>query len=53
MFATPILGLWWAHGYNTIVDSFHSNKVGGYARVVVVNPLREKLSRFVLAICCT
>lgn len=30
-------------GYNKIVESFRTNKVGGFARVIVVNPLHDKL----------
>ena len=40
-------------GYNKVVDSFKQNKVGGFARVIVVNPLHEKLPRLVLVACCT
>jgi hypothetical protein len=40
-------------GYNTIVDSFRTNKIGGFARIIVVNPLHEKLPRLVLVVCYT
>lgn len=40
-------------GYNNILHSFRSNKVRGFARVTVVNPMHEKLPRLVLVACCT
>ena len=40
-------------GYNKLMESFKLNKVGGFARVIVVNPLHEKLPRLVLAARCT
>jgi hypothetical protein len=40
-------------GYNTIVDSFRTDKIGGFARIIVVNPLHEKLPRLMLVVCCT
>ena len=40
-------------GYNKMVDSFRLDKVGGFARVIVVNSLHEKLPRLVLVACCT
>ena len=40
-------------GYNKMVDSFRLDKVGGFARVIVVNPLHPKLPRLVLVACCT
>lgn len=40
-------------GYSKIVDSFQTNKVGGFARVIMVNPLHNKLPRLVLVVCCT
>ena len=40
-------------GYNKMVESFKLDKVGGFARVIVVNPLHEKLPRLVLVACCT
>ncbi|KAL3689919.1 hypothetical protein R1sor_016228 [Riccia sorocarpa] len=36
-------------GYSCIVDSFESNVIGSYARVVIVNPLHEKLPRLVIS----
>jgi hypothetical protein len=40
-------------GYAKIVDAFKSNKMGGFARVVMVNPLHDKLPRLVLTVSCT
>ena len=40
-------------GYNKIVETFRSSQIGGFARVIVVNPLHEKLPRLVLSVCCT
>lgn len=40
-------------GYNKVLDSFKLDKIGGFARVLVVNPLHEKLPRLVLVACCT
>ena len=40
-------------GYSHMIDAFRANKVGGFARVIVVNPLYEKLPRLVLAACYT
>jgi len=40
-------------GYNNIVDAFRTDKIGGFARVLVVNPLHEKLPRLVLVVTCT
>lgn len=40
-------------GYNNIVDSFRSNQVGSFTRVIVVNPLHEKLPRLTLVVSCT
>jgi hypothetical protein len=36
-----------------IVDSFRSDKMGTFARVIVVNPLHVKLPRLVLSLSCT
>ena len=35
-------------GYNKMVDSFRLDKVGGFARVIFVNPLHPKLPRLVI-----
>ena len=40
-------------GYNVIVDALRNNKLGGFARIVVVNPLHESLLRLVLDVCST
>ena len=40
-------------GYNKMVDSFRLDKVGGFARVIVVSPMHDKLPRLVLVACCT
>ena len=40
-------------GYQKILDSFQSNKVGGFAKVIMVNPLHQSLPRLVLVVCCT
>lgn len=40
-------------GYNMILDSFRNNKVGGFARVIVENPMHGKLLRLILVACCT
>lgn len=40
-------------GYTKIVESFRNDKVGAFARAIVVNPLHEKLPRLVLVVCCT
>ena len=40
-------------GYNKVLQSFRQDKVGSFARVIVVNPLHEKLPRLVLVACCT
>lgn len=39
--------------YNSIVDSFRNDRVGGFARVVMVNPLHQNLPRLVLVVNCT
>ena len=40
-------------GYNEMMESFKLDKVEGFARVIVVNPLHDKLPRLVLVACCT
>ena len=35
-----------------ILDSFRNNKVGGFIRVIVVNPMHDKLPCLVLVACC-
>jgi hypothetical protein len=39
--------------YNTIIDSFTNNRVGEFARVVMVNPVHQSLLMFVLVVHCT
>ena len=41
------------HGYNKIVESFRDDHVGSIVRVVIVNPLHNKLPCLVLVVCCT
>ena len=36
-------------GYNKLIESFKLDKVGGFARVIVIKSLHEKLPRLVLA----
>jgi len=48
----PIVGVGEV-GYTKMVESFRTDKIGGFARVIVVNPLHPKLPRLVLAACCT
>jgi hypothetical protein len=40
-------------GYNAIMDAFTNNKLSGFARIVVVNPLHKDLPRLVLVVCAT
>ena len=40
-------------GYNKIIDSFRTNRVGAFARVVMVNPLYRSLPRLALVVTCT
>jgi hypothetical protein len=40
-------------GYNKIVDAFRNDKIGGFARVIMVSPMHEKLPRLVLSVACT
>ena len=40
-------------GYNVIIDAFKNNKLDGFARIVVVNPLHESLPRLVLVVYTT
>lgn len=39
--------------YNTILECFQGDKVGGFARVIVISPLHAKLPRLVLCVSCT
>lgn len=40
-------------GYTKIVDSFRTNRIGAFARVVMVNPLHRSLPRLALVVTCT
>ena len=40
-------------GNNKLVESFKLDKVGGFARMIVMNPLHEKLPQLVLVAICT
>ena len=40
-------------GYSKIVDAFRNNRVGAFARIVMVNPLHDSLPRLVLVVTCT
>ena len=40
-------------GYNAVVDAFQTNQMRGFAKIVVVNPMHEKLPRLVLVVSCT
>jgi len=39
--------------YNMILESFKDNKIGGFARIIVVNPMHDKLPHLVLVATCT
>ena len=39
--------------YSKIVDSFRNDKIGSFARVIVVNSLHVKLPRLVLSVSYT
>ena len=40
-------------GYNKILETFRYSQIGGFGRVIVVNPLLDKLPHLVLTVCCT
>ena len=46
----PVVGLGEA-GYAKILESFHTHKVGGFARIIIVNPLHQSLPRLLLVVC--
>jgi hypothetical protein len=48
----PLVGVG-DEGYNKIVDTFRLDKIGAFARVIVVNPLHASLPRLVLSLSCT
>ena len=39
-------------GYTKIVDVFRTNRIGAFARIMMVNPLHESLPRLVLVVTC-
>ena len=40
-------------GYDNILNAFSADKVGGFARVIMVYPLHASLSHLVLTVTCT
>jgi hypothetical protein len=40
-------------GYDNVMDAFRNDKIGSFARVIVVNPLYDKLPKLVLVVSCT
>jgi hypothetical protein len=40
-------------GYNSIIQAFRDAKMGGFARVIMVNPLHSSLPRLALVVSCT
>jgi hypothetical protein len=40
-------------GYENILEAFQGNRIGSFARVIMVNPLHSKLPRLVLVVSCT
>jgi hypothetical protein len=40
-------------GYKYILEAFQGNRIGSFARVILVNPLHSKLPRLVLVVFCT
>jgi hypothetical protein len=48
----PLVGVG-DEGYNKIVDTFRLDKMGVFARVIVVNPLHASLPRLVLSLSCS
>lgn len=39
--------------YNEILESFHFDKIDGFAKVIAVNPLHANPQLFVLVVYCT
>jgi hypothetical protein len=39
--------------YNNVLEAFTNNKIASFAKVMIVNPLHEKLSRLGFVVCCT
>jgi hypothetical protein len=48
----PVVGIGYS-GYNNILEAFSSYRIAGFARVIIVNPLHEKLPKLTLAVYCT
>ena len=48
----PVVGTG-EEGYNRILECFRGDKVGGFARIIMVSPLHSKLPRLVLCVSCT
>jgi len=40
-------------GYDNVFEDFTNNKIASFARVMIMNPLHEKLPRLVFVVCCT
>jgi hypothetical protein len=49
---SPIIGIREVE-YNNVIEAFINNKIASFARVMIVNPLHEKLPRLVFIVCCT
>lgn len=41
------------HAYETLVDAFKNNRIGGYARVIMINPLVDELPALVASLSVT
>lgn len=39
--------------YNKILKVFTNYTIASFARVIIVNPLHDKLSKLILVVCCT
>jgi hypothetical protein len=39
--------------YNKILKAFTNYTIASFARVIIVNPLHDKLSKLILVVCCT
>jgi hypothetical protein len=40
-------------GYNNVLEALTNNKIASFAKVMIVDPLNEKLPRLVFIVCCT
>ena len=40
-------------GYSNIVNAFSSNRIASFARIIIVNPLHDKVLKLTLVISCT